>query len=97
MMLNNTNTTTNNTDNNGKRDDDDYKKKRHSGWHILLLVIWIFLGIFAYASAFTCTHERYSGGDARKIGMLFLAVILGPFYWLIYPLARSDGYCHLKQ
>jgi hypothetical protein len=89
-------TTNTNTDTN-KDERDDHKKKRHSGWYIILLAIWIFLGIFAYASAFTCTHERYTGGDARKIGMLFLAAILGPFYWLIYPLARSDGYCHLKQ
>jgi Ca2+/Na+ antiporter len=74
----------------------DRNKLKESWFYLLMLTIWILLGISAYVSAFECTHERYSGGDARKIGMLFMAIILGPFYWLIQPFARASGYCNLK-
>ena len=83
------------------RSDDDYnddRRKRHrrTFWFILVAAVWILLGAMAYVSAFNCTHERYTGGDARKIGMLILAGLLGPFYWIIHPFVRADGYCNLK-
>ena len=62
----------------------------------MILCIWVLLGVMAYVSAFQCTHEKYTGGEARKIGMLFLAGLLGPFYWFIQPSVRASGYCNLK-
>ena len=71
-------------------------RRRRRFWYGVVTFIWVFLGIFAYVSAFGCTHERYTGSDARKVGMLLLAMVLGPLYWLVYPFARADGYCKLK-
>lgn len=76
-----------------EREDHDSTYRR---WGLVILVLWIFLGALAYVSAFNCTHERYTGGTARKIAMMLLAGVLGPFYWLIQPMVKADGYCQLK-
>ena len=79
-----------------KREDDDDKPTGYRVAVAVIVFLWILLGAMAYVSAFNCTHERYTGGSARKIGMLILAGVLGPFYWIIQPLVKADGYCQLK-
>lgn len=74
----------------------NHQTNDHSPIAVIMIVIWIVLGVMAYVSAFQCTHEKYTGSDARKIGMLILAGVLGPFYWLIQPSVRAGGYCNLK-
>ena len=81
---------------NQHKNNDKKNEKKYSWIYLFILTVWVLLGVSAYISAFECTHERYTGGDARKIGMMFLAVLLGPFYWLIQPLVRTNGYCNLK-
>ena len=90
----NVNSSSDNTNDESSRD--DRKNSTGSFLYLIVLLIWVMLGLMAYVSAFQCTHERYTGGDARKIGMLLLAFMLGPFYWLIQPTVRKNGYCNLK-
>ena len=86
----------NNNDDNNDNDNDKHHKKDYSTLYIVIVIVWIVLGVLAYVSAFQCTHEKYTGGDARKISMLLLAGLLGPFYWFIQPSVRASGYCNLK-
>jgi hypothetical protein len=72
------------------------KRKHRNMWVLFLVFIWCFIGIAAYVQAFQCTSDIYGGGDARKIAMLLLAALLGPFWWFVYPAARRGGYCRLK-
>jgi hypothetical protein len=82
------------SDNRTTKDDKEEKKL---SWPILLFIIlWIVVGAWAYVSSFMCTHERYSGSDAQKVGMMLLAGMLGPLWFLILPLVKRDGYCQLK-
>ena len=77
--------------------DDKNKQDKKLSWPILLFIIlWIVVGAWAYVSSFMCTHERYSGSDAQKVGMMLLAGMLGPLWFLILPLVKRDGYCQLK-
>ena len=84
-----------NTNNNNSNNDSD-KSNRTSWITIIVLFIWLLLGGLAYAYSFNCTSERFSGGEARKIAMFLLALVFGPFWWLILPFAKSEGYCKLK-
>jgi hypothetical protein len=93
---NNINSSSDNTDDTNKQSKDDTQNSKGSFIYMIVLLIWVMLGLMAYISAFQCTHERYTGGDARKIGMLLLAFMLGPFYWFIQPTVRKNGYCNLK-
>jgi drug/metabolite transporter (DMT)-like permease len=85
----------NNNDNNNNNTDDD-KHKKHRFWIMLGVFIWIFLGVAAYVTAFNCTSDLYGGGDARKIAMLMLAGLLGPFWFVIYYFTKRSGYCQKK-
>lgn len=75
----------------------DKNTEKKMSWPVLVFVIlWILIGAWAYVSSFMCTHERYSGSDAQKVGMMLLAGMLGPLWFLILPLVKRDGYCQLK-
>ena len=87
--------TNNNNQNNNNNDDDG--KKRIQWIAIIIFVIWIGLGVGAYIYSFNCTSDIYAGGDARKITMFLLALFFGPFWWLILPFAKSEGYCRIKK
>lgn len=64
---------------------------------LVIIILWVGLGLAAYVSAFQCTHEKYGGGEARKVAMLLLAALLGPFYWIFQPSIKKGGYCQLKN
>lgn len=93
-QLNSNNNNTNNSDDRHKH----YKKDQRLAWWVVIIVIaWIVIGAWAYVSSFMCTHERYTGSDAQKIGMMLLAGMLGPLWFLILPFVKKDGYCQLKK
>lgn len=93
----------NNSNNNDKDRDRDHDRKHHDQdkkmpwWVALFVILWIVIGAWAYVSSFMCTHERYTGSDAEKVGMMLLAGILGPLWFLILPFVKKDGYCQLKK
>jgi len=51
---------------------------------LLFITLWISIGIMAYIKAFQCTHASKKGTESRKISMFILAIILGPFWWILY-------------
>ena len=87
----------NNSDNNNNNDSDEHKRKKHRFWIMIAVFVWIFLGVAAYVTAFNCTSDLYTGGDARKIAMLMLAGLLGPFWFVIYYFTKRTGYCQMKR
>ena len=96
----------NNNSNNYNNSNDDQNRRRHHHakkddklpWFVIVIVIlWILIGAWAYVTSFMCTHERYSGSDAQKVGMMLLAGVLGPLWFLILPFVKRDGYCQLKK
>jgi drug/metabolite transporter (DMT)-like permease len=82
--------------NNNDRHDKKNDKFKH-GWLVGVVLLWIFLGVAAYVTAFNCTSDLYNGGDARKVAMLMLAGLLGPFWFVIYFFVKKNGYCTLKK
>jgi hypothetical protein len=89
---------------NNSNDDQNYRllKRKKKGekvsWIVLVFIIlWVLIGAWAYVTSFMCTHERYSGSDAQKVGMMLLAGLLGPLWFLILPFVKRDGYCQLKK
>lgn len=102
MNSNNMNSNSNNNDRINKNlhgavwEIESQKRKRRNKYVMLFLFIWVVIGIFAYAQAFKCTSDIYSGGDARKIAMFILAGLLGPLWFLVYPFAKKSGYCVRK-
>ena len=88
----------NSNDDNTPRRHTRRKKDEKLSWIVLVFIIlWILIGAWAYVTSFMCTHERYSGSDAQKIGMMLLAGVLGPLWFLILPFVKRDGYCQLKK
>jgi hypothetical protein len=94
------------SDNNSNNSSDDQnscrqnraKKDEKLSWIVIVfMILWILIGAWAYVTSFMCTHERYSGSDAQKIGMMLLAGVLGPLWFLILPLVQRDGYCQLRK
>lgn len=74
------------------------KEDKKLSWIVLVFIIlWMLIGAWAYVTSFMCTHERYSGSDAQKIGMMLLAGVLGPLWFIILPFVKRDGYCQLKK
>lgn len=77
-------------------DSDRERRKRRrqvSWWVAIIIILWVVLGISAYVMAFRCTAPQYGGGEARKIGMMFMAGLLGPFWFLLYMFEKKHGYC----
>lgn len=91
--------------NNSINMNDDQSRRHHHHdrtykklpWFIVILaILWMLIGAWAYVTSFMCTHERYGGSDAQKVGMMLLAGVLGPLWFLILPFVQRDGYCKLK-
>jgi len=86
-------------------DDDNHRRRHHNQsdnkplpwWAVVLVVLWLFLGALAYVRAFQCTKAKYGASDAEKIGMMLLASLLGPLWFLILPFVRPDGYCQVVR
>ena len=75
-------------------EDENREWRRKAKWcFVLFAVIWIAVGIWAYVRAFQCSGPDYKGGEARKVIMFLLAGLLGPLWFLIYPIAAQQGYC----
>jgi FtsH-binding integral membrane protein len=96
MSNNITNTNTNNNEDKNRHHRNRHEQKM-TWWVALIVIAWVFIGAWAYVSSFMCTHERYTGSDAQKIGMMLLAGMLGPLWFLILPFVKKDGYCQLKK
>jgi len=56
----------------------------------LFVVVWSVIGLAAFFMSVVCFTRAGSTGAQNLIG-LFLALLLGPFYWLYY--LGSDSYC----
>jgi hypothetical protein len=78
---------------NDDSDKSDKDKKKVSGVVLLFLLIWVALGITAYVKAYRCTASGLDANHSRNIVMFLLAVMLGPFWWILYPIATKNGYC----
>lgn len=88
---------------NGYNQENNRRKRWQEQWNkmtpaqrafvVLLIVIWVGLGLAAYYTSFVCTLPDKGGGDALKIAMFIAALVLGPFWWLLYFAVRRYGYC----
>lgn len=71
----------------------EQQKKEMIGWvsimTLLVMLIWMIAGIAAFIMSIVCFSR--SGTPSQHIIGLLIALILGPFYWIYYVLAR--GYC----
>lgn len=56
----------------------------------LFVVVWSVIGLAAFFMSVVCFTRAGSTGAQNLIG-LFLALLLGPFYWLYY--LGSGSYC----
>jgi hypothetical protein len=75
--------------------DDDSDKKGGKDAAIGLGIfglVWALLGIAAFVTSIVCWARTPSNLGAN-IGMFFVALFLGPLFWLVMPVAYSAGYC----
>jgi len=75
-------------------DDDDQSKSKDVKMGLgIFALIWMLLGIAAFVTSIVCWAKRPEKLGAN-IGMFFVALFLGPLYWIIMPFAVSGGgYC----
>lgn len=79
-------------------DDDNQSKSKDvkTGLGIFAL-IWMLLGIAAFITSIVCWARRPEKLGAN-IAMFFVAVFLGPLYWIVMPFAVSGAdYCRKSK
>lgn len=57
---------------------------------VMFLLVWNIIGIVAFIMSLVCFG--YEGETSLKIVGLFLALFLGPIYWIFF-FAASATYC----
>ena len=74
----------------------DEESKTQLATSTILLMLWGGLGLASLVAAFTCLGM--DGATLPSFSGIFLAIILGPFYWIFFGILKSKGqYCIVKK
>jgi hypothetical protein len=74
----------------------DTESKVQVGLGTTLALLWVGLGLASLVAAFTCLGM--DGATTPSIAGIFLAILLGPFYWIYFGILKHKGqYCMAKK
>ena len=65
------------------------KEKKVIGTTLIIIAIWVIAGFSAFIASIVCMAR--GGPTSLKVIGFLLALIVGPFYWIYFALAKS--YC----